>query len=318
MAFIVKGIGDSANRINEITPRMDAEILRFLSQHAPGVWRTGVATNHFGLGVNQANLSVTVWMGIAQAFGYFAMSENTRNFNFVRPASGTQFARIFAEINLSRVPNEFRIGVTPQSTISNIALTQNDLSTVPNGIYQIPLYLITITSEGVLSFTDQRPWMERPQNVNHALNANDAIRATQLVAGGTINTSVTAVTQAAGTNNTRVATTAFVRTALNNALIRNLGGAIWAGRWVSPDGVIVIWGEHHVQNITFPWAFPNGCIFVGFVGSWTDDNHGLTADNHTARTTGIRRSTVTRTGFRWYHQSSAIRVNQRRYLAIGW
>ena len=316
MSFVVKGIGDQANRVNEITPRLDAQILNFISQAPPGVWWTGTAHNHFGIGIS--GLTMTIWMGLVQAFGYFAMSDRTQNITVIRPATGVQFARVFAEINLSRVPNEFRIGITPQSTSSNIGLIQNDLVQVPNGIHQIPLYLITINSSGVITFTDQRPRMNRIQNSEHANDSTNSVNARNLIAGGTINNTATAVTQTRTNNSTRLSTTAFVHSVVDWAnRLRNdagLSAGNGGGRATLPNGMIIQWREGNTQNETFPLAFPTMCFAVWYGGHWGNAANQAPWGSDIS----IERENVSRTGFRWRRQSGTGSMNQRRYIAIGW
>ena len=313
MAFILKGIGDAANRVNEITPRFDAMILNYLAQHIPGVcWQF---SNRMVASVSGTN--VWIFQGLVQAFGYFGISDATVSLQLIRPASGTNFARIFAEINLSSVPNRFRVAMTQQSTNSNIALTQNNLITTPNGIHQIPLYLVQINSAGTITLTDQRPRMERVQNANHALNANDAIRATNLVGNGTIATTTTTTTAARATNSQRIANTAFVHEVVNHAVRFNPTNnalSIWSGRIQLPNGLIIMWREAQSQNETFAWPFPNACIHVGYNGHWGPSTNNAPWASDIA----IDRGTVSRTGFRWTRQSGTGRINDRKYIALGW
>jgi len=306
MAFFVKGLGDAAARINEILPRFDASIFNFLVQLNPGVcaWEA----NRFNATV--ADRGVNVGVGMVFCHGYFGMSDAIHRINLVLPASGTQFTRIVAEINLSTSPHRFQIRATNQSTSSSIGLTQNNLSTNPNGIHQIPLYLVTIPANGNITITDQRVQLARVQNAGHAQTAATATNANNVTA--TIANAATATTQAAGNNTTRVATTAFVRTAVTNALARSASGDGGIGNFTSPDGIRFRWGESANQNVTFSVAFPTSCILVAYVGHYDGTNTSPWASDIT-----IRHSTVSRTGFSWGRQSGTAGVNRRRFMAIG-
>jgi len=322
MANYLKGIGDPQTRVNEIIPKFDAQIFNFLAQCVPGIcWSE---TNRFAL--TTITRGVRIGAGMCQAHGYFGMSDALTQLDFITPTSGNQFVRVFAEINLSVTPHRFSVRATAQSTSSNIALTQNNLSTTPNGVYQIPLYLLTLATNGTITSTDQRPQMTKPEHAKNAEQATNATNATNLTGTGTIATGVTAVTQTQATNNTRVATTAYVRTAIaaletfshvssgSSASARNSAGGDgeW-GRYTMPNGVIWIWYTSSDQHVTFPWAFPNKCWMVGYAG-----HRGAgTADNVTSRNVGITWTTVTRTGFSWSFQSGASSMNNRKYWAIG-
>ena len=324
MATYLKGIGDAINRVNEIIPSFDAKIFNYLAQNANGgvCWSE---TNRFAL--TNIDRGVQIGAGVAHAFGYFGMNDAPVRMTFVPPTGSAQFARVIAEINLSTTPHRFNIRATNQSTSSNITLTQNNLNSTPAGIFQIPLYLLTINSNGTITATDQRPQFTKPEHARNAEHATAATNATNLTGTGTIATGVTAVTQTQATNNTRVATTAYVRTAVDafstfshvsggsQASARNSAGGDgeW-GRYTMPNGVIMIWYTSTDQHVTFPWAFPNKCWFVGYAG-----HRGAgTADNVTSRNVGITWTTVSRTGFSWSFQSGASSVNNRKYWAIGW
>jgi len=309
MAFFVKGLGDAVARVNEILPRFDASIFNFLAQTNPGVcwWET----TRFNATV--ADRGVNIGAGMVLCHGYFGMSDQTHRINFVLPASGTQFARVFAEINLSASPHRFNIRATSQSTSSSIGLTQNNLTTNPNGIHQIPLYLVTIPASGAITVSDQRVQILRVQNAGHAQTAGSATSATNVT--GTIATATTAVTQTAGTNNTRVATTAFVSTALTNALARSASGDGGIGTALLTGALRFRWGESTAQSVTFSTAFPTRCIFVGYVG-----HHGTLSSSTSiqSRDVGILWSEVSRTGFRWQRQSGTADITRRKWLAIGY
>jgi hypothetical protein len=326
MANYLKGLGDPLNRINEIIPKFDAQIYRYLTQNNPGVCWTDSAAR---FAITNRDRGVQIGAGMIYAHGYYAMSDAPTMIDFILPSAGNQFARIFAEINLSVMPHRFTIRASAQSTSSVINLTQHNLTTSPSGIFQVPLYLVTINANGTITSTDQRVQLGKVAQVTNADQAAHATNATNLTGTGSIATGVTAVTQTAGNNTTRIATTAFVRAALSvfetfthlasGASVgtghnRAGGDGEW-GRCNFPNGVTMIWYTSSDQHVTFPYSgFPNKCWFVGYAG-----HRGTgTSDNITSRVVGITWTSVTRTGFSWSHQSSASSVNNRRYWAIGW
>jgi len=320
MANYVKGIGDATSRINEIIPKFDAQILNFLIQSTPGVcWSE---TNRFAIATS--GRSVLISAGMVHAYGYFGMSDAITQIDFVMPTSATQYARIYAEINLSVTPHRFSIKATAQSSSSNIGLTQNNLATTPSGVYQIPLYLLTISSNGVITATDQRPQNTKPEHAKNAEQSINSTNANNLVSGGTIASNVTAVTQAQSDNTTKLATTAYVRSAIATlqAITTTYGGTsarnIWGdgewGSYTAPNGVMFQWYTANNQSNTFRTAFPNACVFCGYVG-----HHGSASNNSPwATDIGISYSDISRTGFKWKRQSGTSGVNQRKYLAIGY
>ena len=310
MAFFLKGLGDPATRVNEILPRFDASIFNFLTQTNPGVcWWENDKFN-----ATVADRGVNIGAGMVFCHGYFGMSDSTHRINFTLPASGTQFARIFAEVNLSASPHRFSIRATNQSTSSSIGLTQNNLSTNPSGIHQIPLYLITIPANGAITAADQRVQLNRLQNAQHAQTAGTATNANNVT--GTIANAATATTQTTGNSTTRVATTAFVGTALNNRLARSSSGDGGIGSWTTPTtGLIFRWGESSGATVTFSAAFPNTCGLVAYIG-----HHGTLTGSTSlqSRDVGIRWSDVSRTGFTWQRTNGTNDTTRRKWLAIGW
>ncbi len=152
MSYYLKGIGDQVTGRNEISPIFDAKINNFFAKSSPCV---------IGSEVNQLSgtvisRGVTVDSGMAFAFGYFGMSDAVVQFNFVTPSSATQYSKIYAEFNMSLNPQSFSIKVTPQSNSKIIDLTQDDLSKIPMGKFQLPLYLVTIPTNGKITIQDLR------------------------------------------------------------------------------------------------------------------------------------------------------------------
>lgn len=189
MGYILKGIGDSVTGKNEIVPTFDAKILNFYSQIVPGV--VASETNRFP--ITLIDRGIIIGPGMVQAFGYFGLSDAPVQFNFVIPSSGTQYSRVYAEIDLSARPQSMQVKLTPQSDTSVIELQQDDLSEITAGIYQVPLYLVAIQTNGTITFTDTRKMLERvsfaqhcweadhtPES-DHTKNADNATKAQRLV-----------------------------------------------------------------------------------------------------------------------------------------
>ena len=171
MAYYLKGIGDVITGKNEITPQFDAKIHKFISVNDAFV--VGSDSNRFI--VNVISRGATISAGMACAYGYYGMSDATVQFNFVVPSSSTQYAKIYAEFDLSSSPQNFSIKATPQASSSVIDLTQDDLSVNPTGKYQLPLYLITIQTNGTIRATDLRNIRESIGKIECSINTDNAI-----------------------------------------------------------------------------------------------------------------------------------------------
>ena len=212
MGYILKGIGDSITGKNEIIPTFDAKIFNFYSQIDPGV----VASEKNKFAISIIDRGINIGPGLVQAFGYFGMSDSPVQFNYLIPSSQTQYSKVYAEIDLSARPQTFAVKVTPQSDSTVIELEDDNLSEITSGVYQIPLYLITIQTNGTITYSDIRPMIERVSYSNHSKKSDLATNSQNLIAGGTIASNVVATTQSASDNSRKVATTAYVTTAINN------------------------------------------------------------------------------------------------------
>ena len=168
MGYILKGIGDKLTGKNEIIPTFDAKIFNFYSQMAPGV--VGSESNKFPVTI--ITRGVTIGPGLAHAYGYFGLSDAPVQFNFVIPSTATQYAKVYAEFDLSARPQSMAIKVTPQSDTSVIELISDNLSTLTTGIYQIPLYLVTIKTDASITCTDLRTILNRVSYAGHSNNSD--------------------------------------------------------------------------------------------------------------------------------------------------
>jgi len=154
-----------------------------------------------------------------QAHGYFGCTDTDTQLNFVMPST-TQYAQIYAEIDLSVVPNRFEIKASAMSNTTAWAPMQDNLRTITNGKYQLHLWQATITPS-TITLTDRRSYIYKPLN---AVNAEFA---------------ETATTQAQSDNSTNISTTAYVRTAINNlpygASTKGLVKLVWTASTATLD-----------------------------------------------------------------------------------
>lgn len=190
MASYLKGLGDAASRINEILPSLDARINKFLTGHTAGIIKGEF--NEFK--ATAIDRGVVISNGFMQAHGYFGCTDTDTQLNFIMPGT-TQYIQIYTEIDLSVVPNRFEIKASAMSNSTTFTPQQDNLSIIPNGRFQLHLWQATLTAT-TITLSDRRTYINKPQN---AVNAEFA---------------ETATTQAQSDNSTKVATTAYVRSAI--------------------------------------------------------------------------------------------------------
>lgn len=164
MANYLKGIGDSALRVNEILPGFDARINNFLIGHTAGILKG----DYDEFSANAIDRGVIVKSGMLQAYGYFACSDTDTQINFVMPSS-TNYVHIYGEIDLSVVPNRFEVKATPMSNTQEWTARQDDLKTIPNGKYQFPLWQVRLTASTIV-LTDKRSFILKPSDAVTAEN----------------------------------------------------------------------------------------------------------------------------------------------------
>ncbi len=135
MANYLKGIGDSVARINEILPSFDARILYFLTGHPSGI----VRGEFYEFNASKVDRGVVIASGLMQAHGYFGCADTDTQINFVMPST-TQYVQIYAEIDLSVVPNRFEIKASGMSNSTAWTPRQDNLRQVTNGRFQLHLW----------------------------------------------------------------------------------------------------------------------------------------------------------------------------------
>ena len=180
MANYLKGIGDTAMRANEILPSLDARINNFLCGHTAGVINDEF--NEFS--ASTIDRGVVIRSGLMQAHGYFGASDTETQINFIMPST-TNYVQIYAEIDLSVVPNRFEIKATSQSNSSAYTFRQDNLRSITNGKYQFSLWQVTLTASTII-LTDRRVTIQKPLN---AVNAETAANALALAGASTARSS---------------------------------------------------------------------------------------------------------------------------------
>jgi len=239
MANYLKGLGDLATRANEILPSFDARINKFLCGHTAGI----ILDEFNEFYAYAIDRGVIIKSGMMQAHGYFGASDADTQINFVMP-SGTQYVHLYAEIDLSVVPNRFEIKATPMSNSSAYTFQQDNLRLISNGKFQFPIWQMTLTASTII-LTDKRVYINKPLN---AVNAELTDVAAGYTTGGGIagkfadhqskldlkaplaspalTGTPTVPTAAQSVNNTQAASTAYVRTAISD--VKNITSASFA------------------------------------------------------------------------------------------
>ena len=250
MAFFLKGHGDPATGQNEILPSFDAMIYAYLAQNGAGVCNTG---NLFACTTTDRGVSIAA--GLCYVNGYFGMSDSPTLLNVTFPSGSAQFARVFAEVNLSVTPHRFQIRASNQSTSNNIPLIQDNLAIAASGIHQIPLFLLQINSNRTIGITNQRNMLNRIDQAQNSVNAGNLT--------GTIETAVTGVTQAENNNSTRIATTEYADRAARAALNITSASIVGGNGTVRRQGNFVILNGTGTSG-TVPEGFrPRATVAIG-------------------------------------------------------
>jgi hypothetical protein len=251
MAYYLKGIGDEATKVNEIIPSLDAKINYFLAGHTAGI----IKNEFYEFAGTAIDRGVIIKGGLMQAYGYFGCADTETQLNFVMPAA-TQYCHIYAEIDLSVVPNRFGIKATALSNSTTFSSRQDNLRTTSGGKYQLHLWQVTLTPTAV-TLQDRRTMIDKPLS---AVNADFG------------------VTQEITDDSNRLATTSYVRRAISDAfniteadITTSAGGKIGT---VRRQGNFVIcsgnyYGSGPGVTATIPEGFrPKNTVSLGVSGSW--------------------------------------------------
>lgn len=248
MALYLKGIGDIATRVNEIIPSFDALIYNFIVGYPSGV----IKGDFYEFNATIIDRGVRVQSGAMQAYGYFGMSDADEVINFVMP-SLTSYVHIYAEIDLSVVPNKFAIKTSAMSNSSAYTYRQDNLKTARSGKFQLPLWMATLTASTII-LTDRRAYISKIKEAE---------------------SSDIAVTQPQTDNSNRVATTSYVRQAVSDAFnitvadIKTSAGT-YIGRIFRQGNFVYCYGDaYNKGDAVIPEGFrPKVNTTVGVSGVW--------------------------------------------------
>lgn len=205
--LLLAGAGNAEKGINAINPRFQAEALRrirgrdtgvldnsfYTATSAKGVART--ANSNFMWKLSASNVSdIAVGRGMATAYGYDLQSEQTVHLVGTAATTGTKYIFVYLEWDLHN-PDEAYGSINLYDNGSSSSWTpvsQDNLITNPTGIYQMPLYRLTVNTAGTVTATAnwtslgvatigyplRSEYANRAEEADHADDATTATTAT--------------------------------------------------------------------------------------------------------------------------------------------
>ena len=218
--LLLAGAGNAEKGINAINPRFQAEALRrirgrdtgvldnsfYTATSAKGVART--ANSNFMWKLSASNVSdIAVGRGMATAYGYDLQSEQTVHLVGTAATTGTKYIFVYLEWDLHN-PDEAYGSINLHDNGSSSSWTpvsQDNLITNPTGIYQMPLYRLTVNTAGTVTaiaswaslgvttigYPLRSEYANRAEEADHADDATTATTATNYnTSSGTIKTKI--------------------------------------------------------------------------------------------------------------------------------
>ena len=186
---------------NEISKDNVAIARRFIVGYDYGVINNGF-NSIITSGIAGSNSAISMQSGEIFAYGYVGGILQPQKIEFTLP-SGTRYDFIYAEIDMSRIPNTFYIKIKNNGRAATTEWRQDYLSSVRTGVFQLPLYRVKLASSGIVELTDLR---------DTKIKLNNAITVKTITK--TVGANVVGVTPNTNDDSTKIATTAFVYSAL--------------------------------------------------------------------------------------------------------
>lgn len=218
----ISGIGDTETRKNEITGD-DLAVFRNFVIGYTSYKNIGGVLNYEGHAFDYSVDGNTVHLTDGFAFAYGYGGHHKAESITLLPPAVEQYYIIYLVFDKSIIPNNFEIKVKSNYSSPNYganSLRQDQLSTVKTGVFEMPLWLFKITNKGVDkdSFIDLRPKNTLPDGSKILRNALEKVRSSDIantvLSNGKLENEVTAVTQPITDNSKKIATTEFVRLAV--------------------------------------------------------------------------------------------------------
>lgn len=210
----VTGTGEKISRINEITADNLAVERDFMIGYNGKFDNVAGAVleddgHDFSMILSDSKFNITITDGIACAYGYCAYYDSVM-FSILPPAV-LQYHLIYLEIDRSRIPNACAIKIknNQSSPYYEMAFRQDVLSSVKTGIFQLPLWRIKMSSDGIIEQKDLR------KILLHGSIENTQHTDTAYVVRKSLENGVTCANQPLTDNSQKIANTAFVQTAIS-------------------------------------------------------------------------------------------------------
>lgn len=202
---IISGIGDKENNINQILPELDASILAVLLES--GVYYT--FSDDITVDFDLCKVNVPKFFCIASGFKVYF--DTPTELFFTKPASSsdTFYYHVLVEVKTNVVPNTSKLIIIRNDgeDLPEEYYRQDNLIKVKGIFYlEITSFEVELSQSGTHSFS----FFNEISKVNAAVKSDVTTRL-----DGIITRSTTGVTQSKGTANETIATTKFVRDAIN-------------------------------------------------------------------------------------------------------
>lgn len=164
----VAAAGNADDNINLINPRFQAEALRRIRGYDVGVLENSFYDSGNETGLRRLSnldfmwklsasnvLDIAVGRGMATAYGFDIQSEQTVHLTASAPSSGTKYLFVYLEWDLSNPVEAIgKIDIFDNGSSSSwTPARQDNLITNPIGVYQMPIYRLSVNTLGeVISY----------------------------------------------------------------------------------------------------------------------------------------------------------------------
>lgn len=213
---VISGVGEEETRYNEISSDTVASVRNWIMGYPYGIiGNPATGASYFNCS-KSGRSAVTVFAGIAYAYGYYGISDSVE-ISFLNPPL-TQYHMIYLEWNKSVIPNTFRVKsrnnyASPQ--IYKTTFRGDVLSFMKTGVFQLPVAIVAVGKNGVQEITDLRssdtlyPVYRTPLLTPYPYKAEYADSGSDTEIEGTLKNGVTAATIYASDSSGKIATTKY-------------------------------------------------------------------------------------------------------------
>ena len=177
----------------------------------------GTIANKDKIILRERKTQITITSGLMFAYGYFGYIPKNVTLYF-NPTAATQYQFVYIELSRSVIPNGCVIKVKNNQSgdaIKPTTFRQDILSAVKTGVYQLPIYRITLNSTGISEVKGFRdiPSLQGLAQLISQIKKTYTSFQTKIITES-ISSSAVATTQTVEDNSTKIATTEFVKKAI--------------------------------------------------------------------------------------------------------